>query len=166
MSKTILTVVNKIKMKIQPCKSFYYNKLFFAVWDLPKWWRGHYYDRHSKGIDEILSEAITAQLAGSTVDLSSERDIYPLKDNIPRVSINDINKEGFTKEYMIPGKPVIIQYLTNKWPEKDNFTIAKLLERFGDDNFHINRDKENKQLKMPLKQFVEYMIYNRDDFPL
>jgi histone arginine demethylase JMJD6 len=41
-----------------------------------------------------------------------------------------------------------------------------LLERFGNGRFKIGESDSGRKLKVTLKEYIEYMLYNRDDSPL
>lgn len=41
-----------------------------------------------------------------------------------------------------------------------------MLERFSDSKFKIGESDSGRKLKVTLKEYIEYMLYNRDDSPL
>lgn len=41
-----------------------------------------------------------------------------------------------------------------------------MLQRFGDSRFKIGESDSGRKLKVTLKQYVEYVLYGRDDSPL
>lgn len=62
--------------------------------------------------------------------------------------------------------PCIIQGVSKDWPARHNWTFEKLLERFGKSKFKIGSDHQGKPIQIKLKQYFEYLLYNRDDAPL
>ena len=44
--------------------------------------------------------------------------------------------------------------------------MPKLLDRFGEVKFKVAEDQDGQLLKMKLKDYLEYMVSNRDDSPL
>lgn len=62
--------------------------------------------------------------------------------------------------------PVIIQDVAAKWPGSQNWRMNKLIERFGDSKFKIGESDSGRKLKVTMKQYMEYVLYGRDDSPL
>ena len=68
-------------------------------------------------------------------------------------------------DYEKTSTPCIIMGAAQKWPALTNLKFSKILERFSDSVFNIG-DNENLKTTATLRQFMEYMLYNRDDSPL
>ena len=49
-----------------------------------------------------------------------------------------------------------------------SWKLDRLLERFGgdDDVFKVGESDKGNLISVPLKQYIEYTLYNRDDSPL
>jgi len=95
------------------------------------------------------------------------------KDTIERIHVNDLTVEEFREKYERPGKPVIITGVTENWAAKENWKVdvsifnqKKLYERFKDAKFKIGEDDDGKKIKVLFKEYLQYMLYNRDDSPL
>jgi len=61
---------------------------------------------------------------------------------------------------------VIIQGATENWPAKKEWTFKRLLERFSESEFKIGESDSGRKLKITLAEYIEYVLYNRDDSPL
>ena len=44
--------------------------------------------------------------------------------------------------------------------------MARLLERFGDSRSTIGESDSGRKLKVTLRQYIEYVLYGRDDSPM
>lgn len=88
------------------------------------------------------------------------------KDTIPRVNCNDITVGEFIEKYEKGEKPVIITGVADNWKAKDQWSFAKLLERFSSSMFKIGESDSGRKLKVSLAEYIEYVFYNRDDSPL
>jgi histone arginine demethylase JMJD6 len=40
------------------------------------------------------------------------------------------------------------------------------LEKYGDGRFKVGENDDGKKLKVTMREYIEYMLYNRDDSPL
>ena len=50
---------------------------------------------------------------------------------------------------------------------RDNdFSLQRLVERFGNSLFKIGESDSGRKLKITLKEYAEYAIFGRDDSPL
>ena len=45
-------------------------------------------------------------------------------------------------------------------------TLQRLLERFADAKFKIGESNSGRKLKVTMKEYLEYALFNRDDSPL
>jgi histone arginine demethylase JMJD6 len=88
------------------------------------------------------------------------------KDEIERVHVNDITVEEFVEKFERPSRPVIIQGIADTWPAFKKWTFRKLLKKYADSKFKIGESDSGKKLKVTLKEYLEYTMYNRDDSPL
>lgn len=41
-----------------------------------------------------------------------------------------------------------------------------MLRKYGDGKFKIGESDSGRKLKVTLREYIEYMLYNRDDSPL
>lgn len=46
------------------------------------------------------------------------------------------------------------------------FILQRLVERFGDSLFKIGESDSGRKLKVTMKEYLEYSLFNRDDSPL
>ena len=74
--------------------------------------------------------------------------------------------EEFIERFEKPGRPVIIQGIADEWPGKSEWQIKRLVERFGDSMFKVGESDSGRKLKVTLNEYIEYLMYNRDDSPL
>ena len=44
--------------------------------------------------------------------------------------------------------------------------MHRLVERFGNSLFKIGETDSGRKLKVTLKEYIEYLLFNRDDSPL
>lgn len=56
--------------------------------------------------------------------------------------------------------------MANDWAGKDNWRLNQLLQRFEQSKFKIGESDSGRKLKVTLKQYMEYVLYGRDDSPL
>ena len=47
-----------------------------------------------------------------------------------------------------------------------NWQLSKLDERFGHSFFKIGESDSGRKLKVTMKEYIEYLLFNRDDSPL
>ncbi|TYH31063.1 hypothetical protein ES288_A01G143900v1 [Gossypium darwinii] len=77
---------------------------------------------------------------------------------------NDLSKEQFDREYD-GKKPVLLTGLAEYWPARTNWTIDKLLLKYGDTAFKISQRTAGK-ISMKFKDYVSYMNEQHDEDPL
>ncbi|MBA0759727.1 hypothetical protein Gotri_022566, partial [Gossypium trilobum] len=77
---------------------------------------------------------------------------------------NDLSKEQFDREYDRK-KPVLLTGLAECWPARTNWTIDKLLLKYGDTAFKISQRTAGK-ISMKFKDYVSYMNEQHDEDPL
>ncbi|KAG8503228.1 hypothetical protein CXB51_001046 [Gossypium anomalum] len=77
---------------------------------------------------------------------------------------NDLSKEHFDREYD-GKKPVLLTGLAECWPARTNWTIDKLLLKYGDTAFKISQRTAGK-ISMKFKDYVSYMNEQHDEDPL
>lgn len=102
--------------------------------------------------------------------------IYDRKlDTIDRVSASTLTSQEFVDKYERMNIPVIITDSTKDWNVftfmytiqiNRYWTFEEMYRRYGDVNFKIAEDDKGSKLRVPLKYFLEYMVYNQDDSPL
>jgi histone arginine demethylase JMJD6 len=110
-------------------------------------------------------------------------------DTIERVNVNDITVEQFMERYEKGSRPCILTGVTDSWrgmeewqlkvSSKQFYTVdfnthfltqfifvQRLVERFGSSLFKIGESDSGRKLKVTLKEYIEYALFNRDDSPL
>lgn len=87
-------------------------------------------------------------------------------DTIERININDLTVEEFIERYEKGNRPCIITGVTETWRGSQEWQIKRLVERFGHSRFKIGETDDEKKLKVTLKEYAEYALFNRDDSPL
>lgn len=85
---------------------------------------------------------------------------------MPRIHADEVSVEEFIEKFEKPCRPVIIQGITKNWPGQELWQINKLIERFGESMFKIGESDSGRKLKVSLNEYIEYVLYNRDDSPL
>lgn len=86
--------------------------------------------------------------------------------NIPRVHCDDLSVEDFLEKYQKPNKPVIIEGLAEGWPAMQKWNFKQLYQDYGEVEFEVGEDEIGTPVTMQFKDFIHYMIFNRDDAPL
>lgn len=86
--------------------------------------------------------------------------------NIDKINAEDVTVEEFMERYEKPGVPVIISGCAENWDAMSKWNFPDLLKKFKKCKLKVGEDDEGYPLKMKLKYFVEYMLYNKDDSPL
>ena len=74
--------------------------------------------------------------------------------------------EEFINKYERGSRPVIIQGVTDNWKGFQEWQIKRLVERFGSSLLKIGASDSGRRLKVTMKEYAEYMLFNRDDSPL
>ena len=90
----------------------------------------------------------------------------PAEDNIERVNINEITAQQFIDKYEKGSRPCIITGVADSWPALEAWRVNKLIEKFGSSMFKCGETDGGRKLKVTLKEYIEYALYNRDDSPL
>ena len=85
--------------------------------------------------------------------------------NIPRIHWNDLSVEEFIEKYQLPNKPVIIEGCADNWPAMDKWNFKHLYKEYGDKYFEIGEDQDGNPLTITLKEYIQYVIFNKDDSP-
>lgn len=86
--------------------------------------------------------------------------------NVDRVHIDDLSVEEFMTKYEEPGVPVILKGCTEGWEAFQNWNFKDLLAKYKKCRLKVGEDDNGYPLKMKLKHFIEYIIFNKDDSPL
>lgn len=116
---------------------------------LPNWSKDNYFHKQTEVCDKVLQ--------GKDPNF---------KDNMDRIHADKVTVEEFIERFEKPGRPVIIQGISSKWPGKESWKINQLVERFGESNFKVGESDSGRKLKVTLNEYIEYVLYNRDDSPL
>lgn len=77
-----------------------------------------------------------------------------------------MSENDFIDQFEFGSKPVIIQGVADKWPGLQSWRMNALLQRFANSKFKIGESDSGRKLKVTLKQYIEYVLYGRDDSPL
>eukprot|EP00397_Hematodinium_sp_SG-2012_P023321 GEMP01024220.1.p1 GENE.GEMP01024220.1~~GEMP01024220.1.p1 ORF type:complete len:402 (+),score=69.82 GEMP01024220.1:32-1207(+) len=85
---------------------------------------------------------------------------------LPRVHVNDITVEDFWNKYCMTHTPVILEGAMDDWPAMNNWSIAKLRERFPNGLFKVGEDDDGRRVRVKFKYFLDYMENQDDDSPL
>ena len=85
--------------------------------------------------------------------------------NIPRVHCNDLSVEEFVEKYQLPNQPVIIEGCADHWPAMEKWNFKQLYKDYGDSSFEIGEDQDGNPLAVKLKEYIQYLIFNKDDSP-
>jgi len=115
-------------------------------------------------IDPLLLRATIADHKGDGKGVQSDE--LNFHDNIERIHVNDLSHEEFMKKYVYGDKPVVIRGVTDDWPAKKEWKIKKLIEKYGEAKFKVAESNSGRKIRIPLKEYIEYCLYNRDDSPL
>ena len=94
------------------------------------------------------------------------RDPQTFVDTIERVNVNEITVEQFIEKYERGSRPCILTGVTEKWRGNTEWQLSRLLERFPEAKFKVGVSDQGHKLRLTLKEYIEYAIYNRDDSPL
>jgi histone arginine demethylase JMJD6 len=74
--------------------------------------------------------------------------------------------EDFMEKYEKPSKPVLLLGTTEHWQAINKWNFADLIKKYKNCKLKIGEDDEGYPLKLKLKYFIEYLLYNKDDSPL
>lgn len=85
---------------------------------------------------------------------------------IDRVDINKITVEEFLERYERASRPCILTGAAEIWPANKRWRVCELLRSYGDSLFKCGESDNGRKLKVTLKEYLEYALYNRDDSPL
>mmetsp|Transcript_25482 Transcript_25482/g.34045 ORF Transcript_25482/g.34045 Transcript_25482/m.34045 type:complete len:217 (+) Transcript_25482:481-1131(+) len=99
-------------------------------------------------------------------ELLKVNDPANFRDTIERVNVNDITVEEFIERYERGSKPCIITGVTETWTGNQEWQLKRLFERFGHSLFKVGESDSGRKLKVTLKEYIEYALFNRDDSPL
>ena len=99
-------------------------------------------------------------------DLLKVKDPKVFKDTIERIHVDDITVDDFIEKYERGHRPCIITGVTDGWPGMTDWQMNRLVERFGECLFKIGESDSGRKLKVTLKEYLEYALFNRDDSPL
>lgn len=86
--------------------------------------------------------------------------------NVDRVHVDDLTVEEFMEKYEKPAVPVILTGCAENWDAMSKWNFPDLIKKFKKCKLKIGEDDEGYPLKIKLKYFIEYLIFNKDDSPL
>jgi len=86
--------------------------------------------------------------------------------NIETIDYADVSIEDFMTWFEVPSKPCIINGATSHWSALNNWNFKDLIQKYGETNLRVGEDDKGYALRTKLADFIEYLIYNRDDSPL
>lgn len=86
--------------------------------------------------------------------------------NIDRINANDITVEEFMEKYEKPSIPVVLLGCAENWEALSKWNFPDLLAQYSKVKLKVGEDDEGYPLKLKLKYFIEYLIFNKDDSPL
>lgn len=86
--------------------------------------------------------------------------------NVDRINASDISVEEFMEKYEKPAVPVIILGCADNWDALKNWNFTDLLKKYKKCKLKVGEDDDGYPLKMKLKYFIEYLLFNKDDSPL
>lgn len=61
---------------------------------------------------------------------------------------------------------MVIQGCADSWQIEKHWNFEYFYKNFKDVKFKIGEDDDGYKLRVPLKYYFEYLIYNKDDSPL
>jgi histone arginine demethylase JMJD6 len=61
---------------------------------------------------------------------------------------------------------VIIRGAANSWAAKETWKFKNFYDKFKDARLKVGLDDDGNKIKVHFKEFVQYLLYNRDDSPL
>lgn len=61
---------------------------------------------------------------------------------------------------------MVIQGCADSWEIEKHWNFEYFYKNFKDVKFKIGEDDDGYKLRVPLKYYFEYLIYNKDDSPL
>lgn len=70
------------------------------------------------------------------------------------------------ERFEIPGVPCLIDGATSDWNALNKWNIKTLYEKYENANLRVGEDDDGYALRMKFGDFIEYMVYNKDDSPL
>jgi histone arginine demethylase JMJD6 len=86
--------------------------------------------------------------------------------NVDRVHIDDLTVEDFMERYEKPSIPCILVGCSENWDAMSKWNFPDLIKKFKRCKLKVGEDDEGYPLKLKLKYFIEYLIFNKDDSPL
>jgi histone arginine demethylase JMJD6 len=137
--------------------------IFNIALKLADWSRDNYYRTQDEVMGPTLAVAEEVEAKGLPRTGAKFPDFV---DTIERVQYNDLTEDKFIELFEFGSKPVIIQGVADDWNGLQDWKMGRLIERFGQSKFKIGETDSGKKLKVTLNQYMEYVLYGRDDSPL
>lgn len=109
-------------------------------------------------VSGLYSDLLFHRWLYSTADI----DVSWLKrERIPRVDAREISSEAFRRDYILPGRPVIVTGVVSTWPAVARWSREYFLSVSPKDAMY-----ETGCANMTLSAFFEYASSNHDEAPL
>ena len=99
-------------------------------------------------------------------DILKVHDPATFTDTIERVNVNDLTVEEFIERFEKGNRPCIITGVTEEWTGDREWQLKRLIERFENSLFKVGESDSGRKLKVTMKEYIEYSLFNRDDSPL
>jgi histone arginine demethylase JMJD6 len=85
---------------------------------------------------------------------------------IDREEFTGLDIKDFQEKYEKKGLPVVIKGIADSWPAMAKWTFQDLYKKYKDARVKVGEDDDEYKIKVKLKYFFEYIIFNHDDSPL
>jgi histone arginine demethylase JMJD6 len=115
------------------------------------WWSNGYADLTPSIKDQALSAMHEFEEQGHS--------------NLDRVHTRSLSIARFIEEYDEPGRPLVIDGLTDSWASLHTWT-PEALSTGPYRNLRVKCSQTRAGARIPLRDFIHYMGHNRDDSPL
>lgn len=98
----------------------------------------------------------------------NEMRVVDVAHKISIVSVNSLTVAEFIERFELLEKPCIIRNVPvlEDWSAVQNWTLDKLVQRYGNRYFKVGEDDDGYAVKVKFKHFVQYLYNNTDDSPL
>jgi hypothetical protein len=90
--------------------------------------------------------------------------------SVPKESVDrrfNLSVDEFTRDYLVPNKPVVISGALREWRASSEWTFDKLCSKYGHVRFKTDEvDHESHKFKMRFDDYVQYMRQQHDEDPI